>query len=154
VRNPWASAATDSALRYSPLDDTYSVSVDRAGLSRALLPLIWTAGQTYQPKASRVAAARWSSDLLKDLDLSSACHIMCFLAGDSDVTASSIAREGLGLPKHVTEEIRTNTDDSVKLPGFGNFAAMVFSRCPNAHPYGLSVLILPQAAALPGLCLK
>jgi proteasome component ECM29 len=124
--NPWANAVTTATATPLASDDTDGVNVDRAGLSRALLPLIWTAGQTYQPKASRVAAARWSSDLLKNLDLPSACHIMCFLAGDSDITASSIAREGLGLPKHVTEEIPTNTDDSVQLPGFGNFAEMVF----------------------------
>jgi proteasome component ECM29 len=136
--NPWATASTTAtATPAIALDATDTVTVDRAGLAKALLPLIWTAAQTYQPKASRVAAARWSSDLLKELGLANACHIMCFLAGDSDVTASSIAREGLGLPKHVTEEIPTNADDSVRFPDFGTFTEMVFSS--SAGPSALSL---------------
>jgi len=124
--NPWANAApVGSMAAGETVADGVTASAD--GLSRALLPMIWTAAQTYQPKASRVAAARWSSDLLKEVDLGSACHILCFLAGDSDITASSIAREGLGLPKHVTENIPTNSDDAGRLPDFAIFTEAVFS---------------------------
>jgi len=65
-------------------------------LGKSLLPILWAASHKSQPKQSRVAAARWSSDLLIDLDMISGTHILSFLAGDSDVTASGIAKEGLG----------------------------------------------------------
>jgi len=66
-------------------------------LGKSLLPILWTASNTSQPRQSRVASARWSSDLLIDLDVTNATHILSFLAGDTDVTASAIAKEGLGL---------------------------------------------------------
>jgi proteasome component ECM29 len=89
--NPWSQAprVSDAKLQVASGGDFAARNSD--GLARALLPLLWSAAQSSQPKASRVAASRWSSDLLKTLDLPSACHILCFLAGDIDVMASSIA---------------------------------------------------------------
>ena len=66
-------------------------------LGKSLLAILWTASNTSQPRQSRVATARWSSDLLIHLDVTNATHILSFLAGDTDVTASAIAKEGLGL---------------------------------------------------------
>jgi len=130
-KNPWMDTSTVSDTKDS-IGQSGSAAVDRDGLSRALLPLIWTAAQSYQPKASRVAAARWSSDLLKELALPSACHILCFLAGDADVTASSIAFEGLGLEKHSLDEIPKTSEDS-RLPDFGEITELLFRRSPEQN---------------------
>ena len=79
-----------------------------------------------------MAASRWVSDLLKEIDLSSACHLLCFLSGDSDSTAAAIAREGLGLPKHSANDddiLATRSSDYTtgRLPEFGDFTEIIFS---------------------------
>jgi proteasome component ECM29 len=127
AENPWLNAAAQPGA-LANVEST--ISVDRSGLARALLPLIWTAAQGHQTKASRVTAAQWASDLLKDLDLVSGCHILCFLAGDSDATAANLAREGLGLPKNVDDDVRASSDAG-HLPGFSDFAQVLF-RAPDA----------------------
>jgi hypothetical protein len=113
IVSPWANAVTTATATPLALDKTDGVNVDRAGLARALLQWIWTAGQTYQPKASRDAAARWSSDILKDLDLLSACHITSFQAGDSTVTASSAASPFEKLKFFVSRQSRCEHDDTL-----------------------------------------
>jgi hypothetical protein len=99
VCNPWSNAngaVSTAASIVSSNGHTVQAS-DRYSLGRSLLPLLWTAGQAYQTKASRVAAAHWASDLLKYLDPPGACHLLCFLAGDADFTAASVAVNGLGI---------------------------------------------------------
>jgi proteasome component ECM29 len=92
--NPWGQIAT---IPEPILRDQTELLFRQGQLAKALLPLLWTASQHSQPKQSRVAAARWSSDLITSIDLTSASQLLCFLAGDGDVTASSIAKAGLGL---------------------------------------------------------
>ena len=117
--NPWmtAPAPVPSA---SP-----KLSVNRETLAKALLPLLWNAAQPSRTKASRVAATTWSSQLLKLLDTPNACHLLCCLAGDSDVTAATIAREGLGLNKKIGEPYEASTD--MALPDFASIARVLFA---------------------------
>ena len=125
--NPWSQmewTVSDTKLSDNKSDATMR---DNEGLARALLPLLWSAAQSSQPKASRVAAARWSSELLKTLDLPNACHILCFLAGDKDVTAAAIAREGLGLDKMIGEAHDEQETGSDILPDFSDLALVLFS---------------------------
>jgi proteasome component ECM29 len=116
--NPWSQVATTVA----PTDD--SVRRQQRELATTLLPLIWTASQHSASKQARVAAARWSSDLMKELDLPNACHLLCFLAGDPDVTASSIAKQGLGLDA-----------EGAVLPDFAELTTLIFYENSNAS-YG------------------
>jgi proteasome component ECM29 len=132
--NPWSQieAPMVSDAKMQVVATAYTSDLartsDNQGLARALLPLLWSAAQSSQPKASRVAAARWSSDLLKSLDLPNACHILCFLAGDKDVTAASIARDGLGLDKTIGEAYDEHqVDSSASLPDFSDFTVALFS---------------------------
>ena len=127
--NPWSQAQTVSDAKLQVASGGVFAARNRDGLARALLPLLWNAAQSSQPKASRVAASRWSSDLLKTLDLPSACHILCFLAGDPDVTAASIAREGLGLDKRIGEPYQEKDYINCDLPDFADFSKVLF---PNS----------------------
>lgn len=134
--NPWASSVSD--VHRNSSGDGNSLLLDKQGLTKAITPLLWSAGQTSQPKASRVAAARWSSDLLKQLDITAASHILCFLAGDKDVTAASIAQEGLGLPsKYAISSsddddflmgggLGGNAEENHLLPDFADYTAILF----------------------------
>jgi hypothetical protein len=128
--NPWASTTSERNNKSS--SNNSSSSADSSKLLGALLPLVWTAAQSYQPKASRVAAARWASELLQTLDRASACHVLCFLAGDDDPTVANLAREGLGLSATLEESeydmaVEENESSSAsKLPDFGRFVSFVF----------------------------
>jgi proteasome component ECM29 len=120
VDNPWGQMASDPTPVMSGNEIT--TAVPKAELAKLLLPLLWNAAQHSQPKQSRVAAARWASDLLTLLDLTSACHILCFLAGDSDVTAAAIAREALNVGKlssggHETSSSNKTPADFAELVG-------------------------------------
>lgn len=125
TENPWIDAATKKKKH------EYTPPVHNIELSRSLLPLLWTSAQSFQPKASRVAAARWSSELLRKTQLSTACHLLCFLAGDGDVTAASIAKKGLGLSK-ASSGISTTEVGENSLPEFGEFAQLVFHKGPSS----------------------
>ena len=116
--NPWSQVATPVA----PTDD--SLPRQQRELATTLLPLIWTASQHSASKQARVAAARWSSDLLRELDLPNACHLLCFLAGDPDVTAASIAKQGLGLDA-----------EGAVLPDFAELTTLIFYENSNSS-YG------------------
>jgi proteasome component ECM29 len=126
--NPWLTAqSVGNAIK------TPSISEGHFVLAKSLVPLLWAAARSHQPKASRVAAARWAGALLKDIDLLNACHILCFLSGDSDTVVSSIAREGLGLPPPTSfgDEflLATNSSDytTSKFPDFYDFATKLFA---------------------------
>jgi hypothetical protein len=86
-----------------------------------------TLGNAAQPsktKASRVAAATWAGKLLKLIDIPNACHLLCCLAGDLDVSAAVIAREGLALDKKIGEPHEATTDMTV--PEFAGIARVLF----------------------------
>ena len=125
--NPWAvTTSTDF--------DDEGPTVDYTGLSNLIRNLLWSVVRRQQSTtACRVAAARWSCDLWKEIDLLNACHMLCFLSGDSDSTVASIARDGIGLPKQFSD----NDDDisavkssvyvaTNKFPDFGAFTTLMF----------------------------
>jgi len=152
--NPWLTVPDFTQPVVSGKEDSDTLTLDMEGLTKALLPLLWSAGQTARAKASRVAAARWASDLLKELDIASASHLLVFLAGDSDVTTSAIASEGLGLPSK--QEISSLKDDDFLavvngavegkqeiIPDFASFTAAVFPAQSDAQS-SLSMSWRPQ----------
>lgn len=131
--NPWANPVSDVNITRSNDKNNDTIVMDNQAVTKSLIPLLWSASQPSQPKASRVAGARWASDFIKKLDVASASHLLCFLAGDADVTASSIAREsGLGLPSKL--KISSDDDDdyaegssnNVGLPDFGEYTSRIF----------------------------
>ena len=124
VSNPWMTDHAVSELHIAK--KAKGATLDRTGLARALLPLLWNGAQGTHAKASRVASARWSNDLLKNLDGPNACHLLCFLAGDSDVTVSAIAREGLGLTKKVGETYDELSTNELTIPDFAELTTVLF----------------------------
>jgi hypothetical protein len=118
TENPWMnlSAQISSVSMKMPLG--------REILAKALLPLLWNAAQPSKTKASRVAAATWAGKLLKLIDIPNACHLLCCLAGDLDVSAAVIAREGLALDKKIGEPYEATTDMTV--PEFAGIARVLF----------------------------
>ena len=122
VDNPWGITTLETE---SEATETKALAcVPKSELSRLLLPLLWTASQHSQPNQSRVAAARWASDLLSLLDQTSACHLLCFLAGDSDVTASTLAREALGAGMVSKNEVNATMKP---LPDFSEMISVIFT---------------------------
>ena len=123
--NPWAAPSVDQA-------GAESSSTNFSQLCRSLLPLLWTSAKPSQPKASRLASARWAGELVKPIDCVSACHILCYLSGDADVTASSVAREGLGLSdRAVNDDVSTlaaEVGERKDLPEFQEFVQCVFAQ--------------------------
>lgn len=123
--NPWGDTAITSAP--DPVMDSTSSPIAIANqLGKSLLPILWAASQKSQPRQSRVAASRWSSDLLMDLDLIQATHILSFLAGDSDVTASAIAREGLSLHDEGSDKPKNSSTNVI-----GDFEELVHILIPE-----------------------
>ena len=118
AENPWMTfpASLSSASMTLP--------GGRETLAKELLPLLWSAAQPSKTKASRVAAATWAGKLLKLVDTPNACHLLCCLSGDLDVTAAAIAREGLGLDKKIGEPYEASTD--MTMPEFAGIARVLF----------------------------
>lgn len=124
-QNPWFSEiSSDSAIAG---DQSTIAPVNRSRLLSALIPVIWNASQSHQSKSSRLAAARWAGELIRELEATSACHVLCFLAGDNDPTAASTARCGLGL---VDDDVNRliEVSSNKKLPDFGQFVSTVFTQ--------------------------
>ena len=97
--NPWDRSSTSIINDSLPLVKVPPVDIANQ-LGKSVLPILWTASNNFQPRQSRIAAAHWASDLIDGcLDVTDATHILSFLAGDTDATASAIAEEGLGLRK-------------------------------------------------------
>lgn len=118
TENPWMNLSAPVSLV------SMTMPVGRETLAKALMPLLWSAAQPSRTKASRVAAATWAGKLLKRLDTPNACHLLCCLAGDLDVSVAAIAREGLGLDKKIGEPFEASTDMTV--PEFAAIARVLF----------------------------
>lgn len=136
MHNPWGALPSPDEVRADESPRTDPLLLGR--LAKSLLPLLWRASQNIQSKPSRLAVARWSSELLKRLDLNNACHLLCFLSGDKDVTVVSIAKRGLGAEddntqakqQKVGEKDGNETDDegedSIKLADFTSLNRLLF----------------------------
>ena len=120
--NPWA-MQTDESLNAKENDSKF------VSLASALIPLLWNALQPTLPKASRHAAAQWANELLKPIDLNSACHILCFVSGDKDVTAAKLANAALGIDGQIGLDVSTSSTrgQEIAVPGFHDFAEVVFA---------------------------
>lgn len=142
ISNPWLSyESKEQGMISTPLDTTGDECIfDRQCLVKSLIPLLWHSAQSSQPKATRVAASRWASKLLRGLDINAAFQLLCFLAGDADATVSSTARDGMGLPA----VSGANDDDDAlafkrsdyttrSLPDFGAFTHSMFQDAPSTR---------------------
>ena len=92
LSNPWMNLS-DSETKHNAI----SPSINTHNISKSFIPILWSAASPSKPKASRLAAAHWANDFLKTLDYTSGCHILCFLAGDSDTTVTKFSKDSLGL---------------------------------------------------------
>jgi hypothetical protein len=99
--NPWASSATPSQSTGQKKNKCFSSDC----LSRALLPLLWSAARRGQTKSSRLSAARWTEELLLLLDCVSATHLLCFLCGDDDSSVAMVSKKALGIDSTLGEDI-------------------------------------------------
>ena len=125
TNNPWAAVTPAAASSAVTADLSAPLRPDGEALARSLLPLLWTASQPRQAKASRVAASRWARGILKPLQLVQACHLLCCLAGDADVTAASLAQQGLGLATN--DLLGPLASEKEILPDFASFVQLVFT---------------------------
>ena len=126
MMNPWMQVVSRTET-YN--DDKFSTKVDFHHLSKILQPLIWNAAKANQPKASRHAAAKWAFEFLIALDINAACHILCFIAGDTDETAAGTAKEGLGLSFQMGEDeilLTTKSGTEIPTPDFAEFVSDLF----------------------------
>jgi proteasome component ECM29 len=137
--NPWLNNQTAETMDVR--EEKSIQKTTNASLAKSLLPLLWSAAESHRPKASRVAAARWASNVLKHIDLVKACHLLCYLAGDTDVTVARIAKEeGLGLSLTFSETIGVNEEEMImslvkssvdlhdqrQVPSFGEITDVLF----------------------------
>jgi hypothetical protein len=131
ANNPWLVTASNDMIVEHSIPP--SKQIDPSSLAKLLKRLLWSAAQPNQSKASRVSAARWASDLLKEIDILHACHLLCFLSGDSDSTTASIARDGLSLPKsngvddNDLVEVKASDQSAASFPDFGDFTTILFT---------------------------
>lgn len=125
--NPWA-----MDIDKNDKSQTYLES-----LSIPLKSLLWNNVKPTFPKASRTAAVQWACKLLMPIDTLSACHILCYLAGDSDVTVSATAIAALGLDKQMGEDFKLLPDENedTNIPSFNDFACEVLTDNPNSSPW-------------------
>jgi len=132
--NPWQQQAL-----------TQDKAIIRLVPPKSLLPLLWNASRFYnRPKASRLAATRWTLDLLKPFwsttTMVHACHLLCYLAGDEDVGVSKMAQNGLLTSAKLLlleendedegfQQLLNNNDEikNEKLPDFQDFVRLLFN---------------------------
>ena len=134
--NPWAVPTPSHVVQEKS-------AIDYTGLSNLFRNLLWSAVRRPQSTAScRVAAARWSSDLWKGIDILNACHMLCFLAGDTDSTVSSIARDGIGLSQQHGDDDEamlvvkpSEYVTSNQFPDFGDFTNLMFPQRNSSSQY-------------------
>ncbi|KAL7549335.1 hypothetical protein ACHAWF_012605 [Thalassiosira exigua] len=101
--NPWANPSENA--KPSDRGTKANPYIGTGGLAASLLSLLWNASRRSRSKSSRLAAARWSSELLVRLDNSNAFHLLAFLSGDDDATVSMIAKQALGVEKTLGEDM-------------------------------------------------
>ena len=118
--NPWDAVSLRTGEHNIDNDDCKKLST---ALGSSILPLMWIAGQATKPRQSRVVASRWASDLLYRVDCVNATHLLCYLSGDLDVTASSIAREGL--------KLQAESKDVVVIPEFSELLRVLLPSSPD-----------------------
>ena len=92
LSNPWMNLL-DSGTK----NNAVSPTINTHNITKSFIPILWSAASPSRPKASRLAAAHWANDFLKTLDYTSGCHILCFLAGDSDATVTTFSKDCLGV---------------------------------------------------------
>jgi proteasome component ECM29 len=93
--NPWGPSSDPEQVTTTTGENSATVSAhqeQQQQLCKSLLPVLWRAAHPSQPKASRLAAASWADKLIQPLNLTSATHLLCYLAGDADATTSALAR--------------------------------------------------------------
>ena len=131
--NPWTHPDSLPTIVISKVSKLSEIDFD--GTSKSLLPLLWGAARTSQPKASRHSSAQWTNELLRKLDLKSACHLLCFLAGDDDPLTSSLAKEGLQIGKQMGEDEIESTvaGEEVIVPEFHDVISVIFSQETNSN---------------------
>ncbi len=147
VDNPWAAVREIEAKQKRR--DVVVGTAD--GLSRSLLPLLWRAARRNQPKSSRLASARWSSELLLRLDDASAFHMLCFMSGDDDATVAAIAKQALGVDKTIGEDnvLEPNSPDAEKDGGGDATVRVAFSVLMGAIVGSSSMDTLPKYSNFP-----
>lgn len=129
IANPWASISS-GVPNAQPTKSSSNNESNTDGLSHSLLPLIWNASRCSQPKSSRLAGARWSHELLLQLDSANALQLLCFLSGDDDATVSMLAKKALGIDGIMGEDVsltsslnlsseEDGTEEKGYLPSFG-----------------------------------
>lgn len=145
--NPWADlSANGSGAVPEVTKDNKNIT---ASLTRSLSPLIWNAARRSQPKSSRLAAARWSHELLSHIDAPNAYHLLCFLSGDDDATVSMIAKQAMGVDKTMGEDIILSSwtkDGSYNIPSFGEILSSVVRS--RSRPKYKEFHLRAQAASL------
>ena len=148
--NPWgAPSAVSTAEPSTPLPDQHTTDMSRNKMQLAaqLMPMLWSAAQHTSSKSSRLASARWARELLRPIDLPRACHLLCFLAGDSDVPTSAIAREGLGLQTIGNVELERAESEST-VPDFHEMTTILFTDTVSLRPSFYAFNQRGKAAAL------
>ena len=133
--NPWSVKNTPNSMSIDTSSESNAMLHEH--LARSLLPLLWRASQYNRTKASRLASVRWTSELLKSLDLTNACHLLCFLAGDKDVTVASIARRGLGLGDNDKQNKSQHMDSENESPKLGDFSILTKLLFSNINSSGI-----------------
>eukprot|EP00986_Skeletonema_menzelii_P019099 scaffold27064_cov167-Skeletonema_menzelii.AAC.1 len=144
--NPWADLSTNGSGSVSV--ETKGNKDITASLARSLSPLIWNAARRSQPKSSRLAAARWSHELLSHIDAPNAYHLLCFLSGDDDATVSMIAKQAMGVDKTMGEDMILSswTKDDSNIPSFGEIMTSVVRS--KSRPKFKEFHLRAQAASL------
>eukprot|EP00804_Cyclotella_cryptica_P020845 CCRYP_011471-RA/>CCRYP_011471-RA protein AED:0.17 eAED:0.17 QI:1356/1/1/1/1/1/5/334/2365 len=122
LTNPWASAPTNTPQLGAIQQGHTKQRFNTDGLSRTICDLLWHAARR-GTKSSRLAAARWSHELLLLMNPKDAYHLLCFFSGDDDVTVSMIAKKALGIENTIGEDV-ANSLGSISIE---HFNGVVFS---------------------------
>ena len=126
--NPWSSLTNLSSKSLTKTLNTPPY------LTQELLPMLWNAALSSRPKASRHTVVKWADDLMKDIDLIKACHLLLFLCGDTDSTVSSLAKKRLDIATTQEGNITCSTVDgspSIDLPDFSSVITTIFPKVPS-----------------------
>ena len=96
-------ALLSAAVKAIKLVDAIEVDTPKPAFllsaARSLLPCIWKAAKQKSSKLSRMSAVSWAKDFISYVDDISACHVLCFLAGDDDDSVSATACQAIGFER-------------------------------------------------------